>query len=96
MVISGTGILLRKIRLENRFRNDSGKTCKMTVDGVDCPIQEPIPFDPQWFSHKFRGPGLKYEIAVCIQTGDIVWANGPFKCGKWPDVKILRHGSCHD
>ena len=62
----------------------------MTVDGVDFPIEEPIPFDRQWYSHKFHGAGLRYEMAVCIQTGDIVWVNGPFKCGKWPDVKIYK------
>jgi hypothetical protein len=79
-----------KIRLENRFRNDRGKTCKMTVDGVDFPIEEPIPFDSDWCSHKFKKAGLRYEMAVCIQTGDIVWVKGPFKCGKWPDVKIFK------
>ena len=29
-------------------------------------------------------------MAVCIQTGDIVWINGPFKCGTWPDLNIYR------
>ncbi len=27
---------------------------------------------------------------MCIQTRDIVWINGPFKAGKWPDLKIFR------
>jgi hypothetical protein len=27
---------------------------------------------------------------VCIQTGDIVWVNGSFKCGDWPDINILH------
>ena len=27
---------------------------------------------------------------MCIQTGDIVWINGPFRAGKWPDIKIFR------
>ncbi|KAI2499167.1 hypothetical protein MHU86_15319 [Fragilaria crotonensis] len=83
------------IRWENRFRSDRGKTCKVTVDGVDFPIEEPTPFDSQWFSHKFRGPGLRYEMAICIQTGDIVWVNGPYKCGKWPDVKIFKSRLMH-
>jgi len=30
-------------------------------------------------------------VAVCIQTGDIVWINGPFPCGWWPDLKIFKH-----
>jgi hypothetical protein len=29
-------------------------------------------------------------VAVCIQTGLIVWINGPFRAGKWPDVNIFR------
>jgi hypothetical protein len=30
----------------------------------------------------------EYEIGICIQTGDIVWENGPFKCMLWPDLLI--------
>ena len=63
----------------------------MTIDGTYCEIQEPSTFDKMWFSHKFKGPGLRYEVAVCIQTGDIVWINGPYKCGRWPDITIFRH-----
>jgi hypothetical protein len=31
---------------------------------------------------------LKYEVGVCIQTGDNVWVNGPFKTGKWNHIKF--------
>lgn len=79
-----------KIRWENRFRHDRGRTCKATVDGTDFRIQQPHPFSKTWYSHKFRGPGLRYEVAVCIQTGDIVWINGPFKPGVWNDLMIFR------
>jgi len=80
-----------KIRWSNRLRKDRGRTCKVTVDGTDCPIQEPYPFDKKWYSHKFKGPGMRYEVAVAIQTGDIVWVYGPFKAGAWNDLKIFRH-----
>jgi hypothetical protein len=79
-----------KIRWENRFRGDRNKACKVTVDGTDFRINEPSPFNRKWFSHKFNGPGVRYEIAVCIQTGDIVWIYGPFACGRWPDMKIFK------
>jgi hypothetical protein len=80
-----------QIKWENRFRRDTrNKTCKVTVDGTDCQIFEPTPFSKDWFSHKFKAAGLRYEVAVCIQTGDIVWIHGPFQCGKWPDIKIFR------
>jgi DDE superfamily endonuclease len=62
----------------------------VTIDGVDFQIPEPTSFDSKWFSHKFGGPGLCYEIGVCIKTGKIVSFNGPFECGTWPDLKIFR------
>jgi hypothetical protein len=61
----------------------------VTVDGTDFSVAEPYPFETKWFSHKFKGPGLRYEVAVCIQTGDIVWTYGPFPCGRFPDLKIF-------
>jgi hypothetical protein len=65
------------------------------VDGTDCRIQEPKPFSTKWFSHKFKKAGLRYEVAVCIKTGDIIWVNGPFPCGRWPDIKIFRRDLIH-
>ena len=62
-----------QIVFENRHRNSNGKTCLITVDGIDFRINEPKPFSKKWYSHKFHGPGLRYEIGVCIQTGDIYY-----------------------
>ena len=53
---------------------------------------EPSEFDPKWWSHKFNGPGLRYEIAIFIRTGDIVWAHGGVPCGEWPDLSLARNG----
>lgn len=53
-------------------------------------ILEPTEFDPKWFSHKFRGPGVRYEIGLCIATGNIVWAHGGYPCGEWPDLRLAR------
>ena len=69
---------------------DTGEKCLVTVDGTDFRIQEPKPFSTKWYSHKFRGPGIRYELVVCIKTGWIVAYNGPFPCGRWPDIKIFR------
>lgn len=52
---------------------------------------EPTQFDPKWFSHKFNGPGLRYEIGICIRTGDVVWAHGGVPCGEWPDLRLARN-----
>ena len=75
--------------------NDNGSRCKITVDGTDFRILEPTPFNRKWFSSKFRGPGVRYEVGVCIQTGWIVWINGPFPCGGWPDLKIALNDLVH-
>ena len=40
-------------------------------------------------SHKFNHSGVRYKVAVCIQTGYIVWINGPYACGSYPDKKIF-------
>ena len=36
-----------------------------------------------------NGPGVRYEIVICIQTRWIVWINGPFLCGI-PNRNISR------
>jgi hypothetical protein len=83
-------LLSSQIVWDNRYIDDNGSECLVSVDGTDYRIPEPIPFDPKWFSHKFNGPGLRYEVGLCIQTGDCVWINGPFPCGDWPDLRIAR------
>jgi hypothetical protein len=62
----------------------------VSVDGTDCPIKEPLPFSGRWYLHKFKGPGLRYEIAIAIQTDWVVWKNGPYPCGAYPDLRIAR------
>lgn len=67
------------IQLDDRFQGYNGSvSCLMSIDGVDCMINEPWPFNEKWYSKKFNGPGVKYEVGVCIATGRIVWLNGPF------------------
>lgn len=67
-----------------------GQTCFCSLDGVDFKILEPIPFDKRWYSHKFRGPGIRYEIGLNIRSGDMVWTNGGYPCGDFPDLKLAR------
>jgi DDE superfamily endonuclease len=67
-----------------------GNVCLISVDGTDFKIYEWKPFWSGWYSHKFKGPGLRYEVGLCIRTGWIVWIHGPFPCGKWPDISIFR------
>ena len=30
-------------------------------------------------------------MGICIQTSEIVWTNGPYPCGSWPDLRIARN-----
>lgn len=76
---------------EERFDGAvSGQTSFCSLDGLDLKIQEPTPFSTKWFSHKFRGPGLRYEIALNIRKGEIVWVHGGYPCGLYPDLKLAR------
>lgn len=65
-------------------------TIHVSVDGTDCEIQEPSKFNKNWYSHKFNGPGIRYEIGLSIKSGLIVWVNGPYMCGRNPDIKIFK------
>ena len=82
------------VQLEDRFQGLNGvanTNCFISVDGTDCPVFEPWPFSKNMYSHKLNGPGIKYEVAVCLRTGRIVWINGPF-VGSKSDGTIFREG----
>lgn len=76
---------------DNRFAGEHTQyKCKVTVDGTDFKIRQPTEFNTMWYSKKFNGPGLRYEVGICIQTGHIVWINGPYPCGANHDITIFR------
>ena len=62
----------------------------MTVDCTDFEIPEPKPWSSFWFSYKHQQSGLTYEVGLCIQTGHVVWAHGPFPSGTLNDLEIFR------
>ena len=64
------------------------------MDGTDFKINEPSrPIDAGWYSHKINHAGARYEVAISIQGGDIVWFHGPFAAGAFNDRVIARdHG----
>jgi hypothetical protein len=69
------------IDFSNRFKKWDGLArCLTCIDGTDVKITEPVPRGSIWWSHKFNGAGLRYEVVTCIITGDIVWFWGPFPC----------------
>ena len=42
------------------------------------------------------GLEYSYELGVSIQSGDIVWLNGPFPCGLFADQKIAKEEGLED
>jgi hypothetical protein len=82
-------MMLSQIIWENRLKLDKGNDCLISVDGTDFPISQK---GPKFSSHKFKKKsGLRYEVGLCILTGDIVWINGPYECGMWNDISIFRN-----
>ena len=65
----------------------------MLVDATDFRIPN---HGPAFYSHKFKKLGLKYKVAVFIKTGKIVWINGPFQCGRFPDISIFWDALIHE
>jgi hypothetical protein len=81
-------MMLLQIIWENRLKCDKGNDCLISVDGTDFPISQK---GPKFSSHMFmKKSGLRYEVGLCILTGDIVWVNGPYECGMWNDITIFR------
>ena len=68
---------------------DTGNQALVTVDGADMPCE--MCSDKRFYSHKFNGNGVRYEVGVCIATGDIVWISRPFRCGV-NDLTVSREG----
>lgn len=90
-----TSITLKVIWEDRKINAKPGQTCFTSIDGVDFEINEPAPFSPKWFSHKFNASGLRYEIGLCVWTGHIVWASGGYPCGDWPDLNIAKRFFVH-
>ena len=66
--------------------------CLISVDGTDLriPQQGPAQKGNTFSFHKNKGKSaLRYELAVDIKTGYLVWINGPFPAGAFPDVTIF-------
>jgi hypothetical protein len=70
----------------------------MLVDGTDFSIPQKgaakkgNPFG----SHKYAGKSaLRYKLGVDILMGNLVWIQGPYPAGAWPDIKIFTSCLAH-
>ena len=89
---------LLKIVFESRKDSGSLNSCLISVDGTDVRIPQQGPAIPRnpFYSFKFKGKcALLYEIGVDILASNIVWVNGPYSAGKYPDIKIFCSGLAH-
>lgn len=81
---------LRDKKIKWTINDNPNENFVMTVDGTHCPISEPrTQPSADWYSHKFHGPGLGYEIGLSIFKNQVIWLNGPVKAGE-PDMNIFR------
>ena len=78
-----------------RLDREDTETFIISVDGTDYRAQEKsneeLNVDKKQYSKKFNHGGLKYEIAVGIASGKVVWVSGPHRGGK-NDQTIFQEG----
>ena len=80
---------------ENQYANDIGNDCLASVDGTDFQLAWGAKYK-RFVCHKFKKkPGLRYEVAVCLRTSDIVWINGPHYPGTHNDIAIFQMALIH-
>jgi DDE superfamily endonuclease len=61
-----------------------------TIDGTHCRIFEPQKDPgPKWFSYKFHGPALGYEIVIDVWSQRVVHIHGPYHA-RDNDIKNFR------
>ena len=60
------------------------------MDGVDCSTTDQGQDSKAFYSHKFHGPGLRYELPTSVARGDCDHINGPFPPGDWNDLLVFR------
>lgn len=80
-------MLNMQISWKDRKKGDVGNDCLVSVDGTDFRIPHA---GRRFYSYKYKASGLRYEVALCILSGEIVWLNGPFEPGIWNDISIFR------
>ncbi len=82
-----------QVDFDIRFVDYIGNDCLMSVDGTDfrIPQKGQVKKGNPFASHKYTGKSaLQYKLGVDIRGGNLVWIQGPYPAGKWPDIKIFN------
>eukprot|EP00171_Calliarthron_tuberculosum_P001902 IDg1902t1 len=82
--------------LSSRLRDAPISGCRATIDGTDCLINEPKPFNSARYSHKSNSAGVRYEVAVSVRSARIVWAHGPWPYSIYADERCIQPPGSHD
>lgn len=85
MIINLAHVLRELRRPERPFVNTF-----MSVDGNNCPINEPKPSSRTWFSNKLNRSGLRYEVVVSISSCELVWVTWTFNCLSYSNLKVFN------
>lgn len=83
-------VFFHKINWDKRHQDHRNTSVNVSIDGIDFEICEPSPFNRKWYSFKHNGAGLRYEIGLSIDLGEIVWAYGGVPCGEYSDLRLAR------
>lgn len=85
-------IVPTQIRFKRRKVDDIGNDCLMSVDGANCSTAKQGSSRKSFCSHKMHNwsSGLRCEIGVCVQAGNIAWINELFPPADWPDVSVFH------
>jgi hypothetical protein len=60
-----------------------------SIDVTVCPIERPKKHQEQYYSAKHKCHALKYEIAVHLKTGLVIWVSGAYP-GSMHDLTIAK------
>jgi hypothetical protein len=72
---------------------DVGNDCMLSVDGTDFRLA--AGYSKVLYSYKFKKSGIRYEVGLCIKTGEICWWSGPYAPGIWNDEMIFKDALVH-
>ncbi len=62
----------------------------LSADGTDFRVAKC--YEKPFYLYKFKKLGFRYEVALCIKTGDICWLAGPYLPGIWNDNMVFQDG----
>lgn len=81
----------QRFNLSDRVHSDEKSVLNThcSVHGTNCRIAILTRFYSKWFSHRFKGTGLRYEIGISYHDRNIVWLHGPLTCELWPIIKCF-------